>query len=100
MTERNSHEDLSITDMHSRNRYWFIVLPVLFLGITLIYLAFTPGKYNVSSKIAFTNNSLTIDAIKSKDLVQKTLNQLPFQVSYYHKGFFKRSEVDWASNSS
>jgi len=93
MTERNSHEDLSITDMHSRNRYWFIVLPVLFLGITLIYLAFTPGKYNVSSKIAFTNNSLTIDAIKSKDLVQKTLNQLPFQVSYYHKGFFKRSEV-------
>lgn len=93
MTENNSHKGLSFIDLHSRNKYWFIVLPILCLFAAFCYVILTPARYKVSSKIVLTDPGLSTGDIGSKALVQQTLGQLPFQVNYYHRGFLKKTEL-------
>lgn len=99
--------------------YLFALALVLSTGAAYLYLRYTPKNYRVSSSILMidesNSNDLNLDAlsgltgsrrtpgsmsiesqvsiIKSFDLIQSTLKELNFQVSYYTRGDLKDSEV-------
>jgi len=67
------------------NRFGLYLSVPFFLIIAYAYTSSTFPQYRVSAKIALKNVTAesAIDDIRSKYLVQKTLNELPFQASYY-----------------
>ena len=97
MGDTNEYGNLDLIKMHLRNKLWFISSVLFFLLTATVYLIFTPNRYKVQTKILVNNNSLTAesvaDDINSKNLVQQTIDNLPFQVSYYQSGTFKRTEL-------
>jgi len=87
MQEENSEIKIGFLDQLRRNKYWFIVSALFFLSAATIYVIYTPPKYKLTSKILLNDEQSTNDVIEditSKYIVQKTINQLPLKVSYYH----------------
>src|SRR5579863_2018942 len=62
----------------------FLFIPISLL-IAYTYISSQWPQYKVTAKIALKNIAAdsAIDVIKSKYLITKALNQLPFQASYY-----------------
>lgn len=101
--------------------YWylFVLVFVFSTGLAYLYLRYTQNVYSVSSSILVadesSSNDLNLDAlsgltggrrslrssgleseislIKSFDLIQSTLKELNFQVSYHNRGDLKDSET-------
>src|SRR5260221_6766505 len=97
MLERNEPEKSGVINQYLQNKYWFIGSAVFFICLASVYLIFTPNKYKVTTSIVLNNKQFPEDAIediKSKYIIEKTINQLPPIVSYYHKGFLKKVEVN------
>lgn len=67
------------------NRFGLYLTVPAFLMIAYAYTSSVYPQYRVTAKIALKNVAAgsAIDDIKSKYLVQKALNELPFQASYY-----------------
>jgi hypothetical protein len=75
---------------HFAGKYWFYVSVIFFLIMAFIYLRSTPIYSKISSKISLNNNSgISLDSvlreIKSRSLVQQTIEQLSFEVKYFNK---------------
>ena len=67
------------------NRFGLYLAVPVFLIIAYVYTSSIYPQYRVTAKIELKNTTAAsaISDIKSKYLVQKALNQLPFQASYY-----------------
>ncbi len=67
------------------NRFGLYLSVPAFLLIAYAYTNSVYPQYRVTAKIALKNvvSESAVDNIKSKLLVQKALNELPFQASYY-----------------
>jgi hypothetical protein len=97
MLERNKPEKSGLIKQYLRNKYWFIGSALFFLFVASIYLVLTPNKYKVTTSIVLNNKQFpegAIEDIKSKYIIQKTINQLPPMVDYYYKRFFKKIEIN------
>jgi tyrosine-protein kinase Etk/Wzc len=97
MLEKKEPEKSGVINQYLQNKYWFIGSALFFICIASVYLIFTPNKYKVTTSIVLNNKQFPEDAIediKSKYIIEKTINQLPPMVSYYHKAFLKKVEVN------
>src|SRR5258707_15723301 len=67
------------------NRYGLYLSVPAFLLVAYAYTSSVYPQYRVTAKIALKNAAAesAISDIRSKNLVQKALNELPFQASYY-----------------
>jgi hypothetical protein len=66
-------------------RYWlYLCIPVALL-IASVYIGSTYSKYRITVKIGLKGvaSDQAVEALCSKKIVQKALDQLPFQASYY-----------------
>lgn len=96
MTKKTTQENLDVIARHLPNRYWFMASAFIFLLSAFIYLATATDKYKVTGKVTITDNSpagSVADNIKSRTVVQKVIDQLPLQVSYFHKSTSGNSEI-------
>jgi LPS O-antigen subunit length determinant protein (WzzB/FepE family) len=97
MLEKNEPEKSGVIKQYLQNKYWFIGSALFFLCVASVYLIFTPNTYKVKTSIVLNNKQFpegAIEDIKSKYIIQKTINQLPPMVNYYHKRFLKKIEIN------
>jgi len=95
MLKRNYDGQLNIINRYIDNKYWFICSALFFLTAASVYLIFAP-TYKVTTRIVVNSNQNpegVIENIKSKVLLQKVIDQLPLQVSYYYKEHSKEAEI-------
>lgn len=80
-------EAFSVLKRPFQKRYIFYTSVVFFVLLAFIYLNTSQVKYKVSFVIRLNNSNQSAESVaqdlKSKILVQKAINQLPFQVNYY-----------------
>lgn len=97
MTEAHTQAHLTLIERLLRNKRWIFISMLVFVAGAFIYLAFSPDRVRVTIKAAICGNNETtesiIDEIKSKPLFQRTIDRLPLQVNYYHKGIFSNTEI-------
>jgi hypothetical protein len=86
-TVRINKEAFSVLKFPFRKKYIFYTSVVFFVLLASIYLSASQVKYKVSSEISLNHSDqstkLVAGDLKSKTLVQRVINQLPFQVNYY-----------------
>jgi uncharacterized coiled-coil protein SlyX len=93
----NIGEGRNISGLLSRNKYLIITSVVLFVVAATAYLLFSSTKYKVRVELSLSGSERllesTIKELRSKVAIQKAINSLSFQVSYYRKGVFTRTEI-------
>ncbi|MDB5148384.1 MAG: Chain length determinant protein [Mucilaginibacter sp.] len=87
----------NILALLARNKYLTIISVLLFVLAASAYLLFSSAKYKVKVELSLSGSDRslesTIKELRSKVAVQEALNSLSFQVSYYRKGTFTRTEI-------
>ena len=78
---------LSVIKTPFRKEYRFYASVLLFMLLASVYLYIKGTSYKISYAIHVNHPGIPLDAIyskiKSKPLVQKTIDHLPFEVNYY-----------------
>ncbi len=88
MDEANAYRRYHFSGLHRGNKYWFLGSTIFFLLAASVYLIFTPVTYKVATRIVVKSNQepgQIIKDVKSKELLQKVINQLPLKVAYFKK---------------
>lgn len=87
----------NISGLLFRNRYFVITSVVIFVLAASVYLLFSSPKYKVRVELNTSGDwQLPITAInelRSEAVIEKAINALGFEVSYYSKGTFATTEV-------
>ena len=86
----STHKILNVIKRPFDTNYRFYTSVIFFLVAAFIYVRSVPIRYKVSSKIALNNNSRisldsALNSLKSSNLVQRAIAQLPFEVNYYNE---------------
>jgi tyrosine-protein kinase Etk/Wzc len=97
--------------------YWFVIGIIICIGFAFIYLAYATPQYKVQSTLLIKDDKKgpsvsgadafggldifgssknidnEIEVLKSKTLMQRVLNELNLEVSYFETGLFRNNEV-------
>lgn len=84
MDSRETNKRAGIGHWFLKNKFWFAGSVIFFLAVSFFYLQSVTPKYNVSCKVT-AKSALALDNLQSGKLLQKTVESLPYQVSYYKK---------------
>ncbi|MGF7074971.1 hypothetical protein [Mucilaginibacter sp. 3215] len=87
----------NISGLLFRNRYFVIASVVVVVLAASVYLLFSSSKYKVSIELAASGDwellTTAIKELRSETTIEKAVNALGLQVSYYHKGIFTTKEI-------
>jgi tyrosine-protein kinase Etk/Wzc len=107
----------SILFKYLRYWYWFIIAILLCLGLAFLYLTYATPQYHIESTLLIKdekkgpglsggdafggldifgsskNVDNEIEVLRSKSLMQRVLNELNLETSYFEKGILRNSEI-------
>lgn len=87
----------NISDLLSRNKNFIIASVAIFVLAASVYLLFSSPKYKVRIEVAASGDwqlpTAAINELRSEAAIEKAINALGFQVSYYRKGTFTTTEI-------
>ncbi len=93
VTIKINKEAFYVFKLPFQKKYIVYTSVVFFVTLASIYLITSQVRYKVSSVISLNNSSqsaeLVAEDLKSKILIQKVINKLPFGVNYYKESSAK-----------
>jgi hypothetical protein len=87
----------NISGLLFRNKYLIVTSVVIFVAAASVYLLFSSPKYKVRVELAVSGDwqlpITVINELRSEAVIEKAVNALGFQISYYREGTFTTTEI-------